>query len=198
MSMKDIWALSVIASILLIGTFGLQYGYAETLIIEQGATVTIEPGATMIVESDDVPNMVTNQGTLNVENTGKLVIEGEGAFLNDFTGISNLASGGEVDIGSLNSTLSSLINFGELNGPGQINFLGNTVIVTNCAILTVILNSLTTIQEMNNPCLVIGGTFIPIDKTALLLAGVQSVSMWMIPVVLAGIGIGVFVIKRRK
>ena len=44
----------------------------------------------------------------------------------------------------------------------------------------------------------IGGTFVPIDSTALLLAGVQSISMWMIPVVVAGIGIGVFVIKRRK
>jgi len=46
--------------------------------------------------------------------------------------------------------------------------------------------------------IVIGGTYIPIDQTALLLAGVQSISMWMIPVVIAGIGIGVFVIKRRK
>jgi len=44
----------------------------------------------------------------------------------------------------------------------------------------------------------IGGTFVPIDQSALLLAGVQSVSMWMIPVILAGIGIGVFMIKRKK
>ena len=44
----------------------------------------------------------------------------------------------------------------------------------------------------------IGGISIPIDQSALLLAGVQSISMWMIPVVIAGIGIGVFVIKRRK
>ena len=44
----------------------------------------------------------------------------------------------------------------------------------------------------------IGGEILPIDTTALLLAGVQSISMWMIPVVAAGIGIGVFVIKRRK
>jgi len=42
----------------------------------------------------------------------------------------------------------------------------------------------------------VGGTYIPIDQSALLLAGVQSISMWMIPVVIAGIG--VFVIKRRK
>ena len=45
---------------------------------------------------------------------------------------------------------------------------------------------------------IIGGELIPLDTTALLLAGVQSISMWMIPVVLSGIGIGIFVIKRRK
>ena len=44
----------------------------------------------------------------------------------------------------------------------------------------------------------IGGTLIPIDTTALLLAGVQSISMWLIPVVAAGVAIGIFVIKRRK
>ena len=48
------------------------------------------------------------------------------------------------------------------------------------------------------PPITIGGTFVPIDQSALLLAGVQSISMWMIPVILAGIGIAVFVIKRRK
>ncbi|MCH9042104.1 MAG: SBBP repeat-containing protein [Thaumarchaeota archaeon] len=46
--------------------------------------------------------------------------------------------------------------------------------------------------------IVIGGINIPIDQSALLLAGAQSISMWMIPVVVAGIGIGIFVIKRRK
>ena len=45
---------------------------------------------------------------------------------------------------------------------------------------------------------VIGGSILPLDTTALLLAGAQSISMWMIPVILSGIGIGVFVIKRRK
>ncbi len=48
------------------------------------------------------------------------------------------------------------------------------------------------------PNVPIGGISIPIDQSALLLAGVQSISMWMIPVVIAGIGIGIFVIKRRN
>jgi len=44
----------------------------------------------------------------------------------------------------------------------------------------------------------IGGEIIPINTTALLLAGVQSISMWMIPVVIAGAGIGVFVTMRSR
>ena len=48
------------------------------------------------------------------------------------------------------------------------------------------------------PSPTVGGFNVPIDQSALLLAGVQSISMWMIPVVIAGIGIGVFVIKRKK
>ncbi len=44
----------------------------------------------------------------------------------------------------------------------------------------------------------VGGTLIPIDTTTLLLAGMQSISMWLIPVVAAGVAIGIFMIKRRK
>jgi len=46
--------------------------------------------------------------------------------------------------------------------------------------------------------IIIGGELIPLDTTALLLAGVQSISMWMIPVVVSGAGIGVFVIMRTR
>ncbi len=54
------------------------------------------------------------------------------------------------------------------------------------------------IQELwfNEP-LVVGGEFLPLETTALLLAGAQSFS-WMIPVVLSGIGIGLFVISRKS
>jgi len=44
----------------------------------------------------------------------------------------------------------------------------------------------------------VGGTYIPIDTTTLPIAGAQSTSMWMIPVILAGIGIGIFVIRKRN
>lgn len=43
----------------------------------------------------------------------------------------------------------------------------------------------------------VGGTLIPIDTTALLLASAQSTS-WMIPVVLSVLGIGLFVVSRKS
>jgi len=61
----------------------------------------------------------------------------------------------------------------------------------------VALNAFLFLNECISP-VPIGGTMIPIDTTALLLAGAQMNAAWMIPVIAAGIVIGVFVIKRRK
>jgi len=44
---------------------------------------------------------------------------------------------------------------------------------------------------------IVGGELIPIETTSLILAGAQSFS-WMIPVVLSGIGIGLFVVSRKS
>jgi len=43
----------------------------------------------------------------------------------------------------------------------------------------------------------VGGEFIPIETTSLLVANAQSFS-WMIPVILSGIGIGLFVVYRKS
>ncbi len=43
----------------------------------------------------------------------------------------------------------------------------------------------------------IGGEFLPLDSTALLLASAQSTT-WMIPVVLSVVGIGLFVVSRKS
>ena len=44
---------------------------------------------------------------------------------------------------------------------------------------------------------VIGGKIIPIEMTSLILAGTKSIS-WMIPLLLSGIGIGLFVVSRKS
>ena len=46
-------------------------------------------------------------------------------------------------------------------------------------------------------CVEVGGNLVPIDSTALLLAGAQSFS-WMIPVTLSVLGLGLFVVGRKN
>ncbi len=52
-------------------------------------------------------------------------------------------------------------------------------------------------MESCNADQIVGGELIPIDSTSLLVASAQSFS-WMIPVVLSGIGIGLFVVSRKS
>ncbi len=42
----------------------------------------------------------------------------------------------------------------------------------------------------------VGGEIIPIDKIALLLAGAQMTTVWLIPIIVAGIGIGIVVARK--
>jgi len=46
---------------------------------------------------------------------------------------------------------------------------------------------------------VVGGTFLPIDTTALLVVGAYTTASWMIPILVSAVGIGlaVFTLKRR-
>jgi len=49
------------------------------------------------------------------------------------------------------------------------------------------------------PCPVqVGGELLPIDSTALLLAGLQSSAIWMLPILAGAAGAGAFYIKSRK
>jgi hypothetical protein len=58
-------------------------------------------------------------------------------------------------------------------------------------------NDMVFILTGHPPDTVVGGTLLDIDTTVLLLAGAQSFS-WMIPVVLSGIGIGLFLFRKSK
>jgi len=49
----------------------------------------------------------------------------------------------------------------------------------------------------NDPSCKVGGEFLPIDSTALVLAGLQSSAIWMLPVLAGAVGVGAFYIKTR-
>jgi len=42
----------------------------------------------------------------------------------------------------------------------------------------------------------VGGTLIPIDTTAVLLAGAQMTAYWMIPIIVAGIGFAIVIARK--
>jgi len=46
------------------------------------------------------------------------------------------------------------------------------------------------------PMILIGGTLLPIDSTSLILAGAQMTAAWMIPVIIAGIGIAIVIARK--
>ncbi len=47
-------------------------------------------------------------------------------------------------------------------------------------------------------CDVVTGELLPLDSSALFLAGIQSMTVWMIPTVLGLAGAGVYLVKFRK
>ena len=47
-------------------------------------------------------------------------------------------------------------------------------------------------------CEQVAGELLPLDSTALFLAGIQSMTIWMIPTVLGLAGAGVYLVKFRK
>ena len=44
----------------------------------------------------------------------------------------------------------------------------------------------------------VAGELLPLDSTALFLAGVQSMTVWMIPTIIGLAGVGVYLVKFRK
>jgi len=71
----------------------------------------------------------------------------------------------------------------------------------NCISCRIILDEVTqTFSQTARPTTPVGGEFLPIDSTALVLAGLQTSAIWMLPVLagIAGSAFGVLYIKYRK
>lgn len=78
------------------------------------------------------------------------------------------------------------------------NYLGTVNINTGIvAILGQSVNGLDAIAFAPQESTVVAGEIIQIDQISLILAGAQSFS-WMIPALLAGLGIGLFVVSRKS
>ena len=119
---------------------------------------------------------IDTDDTSTLDNQGTIIIE-EDAVIN---------------IGSESSSLALLSNGGTISGPGQINIFGFFIDVQNSEVITAIINQFLTEGPL------IGGEVIPVDTTALLMAGAQNSMIWWLPaVVIVGASIAFLKAKRR-
>jgi len=97
-------------------------------------------------------------------------------------GTTSLASiGFDLDAFVLENPLLDLGDIDEIN----VNFT-NTVVATDF-----------TLEKIHITMQMIGGEMYPVDTTALLLAGAELNAIWILPAI-AAIGIGVFVVTRKR
>jgi len=195
-----IWLVAITFSVLVLVPVGAQAAFASTITIDEGAAMTIGTDSTVTINTDD-SNLLDNQGILNVEDNGLLQIQNNANMLNDCTGTTNIDSLGTIDIGS--ATDATLTNHGTINGPGQINLFGTNLLAENSGILTAIINPITALMQILSPCTdtptpPVGGAILPIDTTSLLLAGGQTIMVWLVPVLVSVAVIGFFLVRKKE
>jgi len=180
------------------------------VITNQGATdnpARIEIMGSLVNDRADINN--ESGGIIEIFTTGILENISPGSLTNNIGAEIIINGDPMVVVGRIfgdgkvtNNPDDSIVNFGliDISGPWE-----NFGTIVNEGIINVLcggsidpLGTIIGAGEFNEFECPIGGTFVPIDTTILLLVSVQSISMWLIPVVAAGIVIGIFVIKRRK
>jgi len=199
--MKWHWAVPVLVSILILGSLGLSQqafaqippGFVDFSGHCYGETAVGTWAATELEAVSFGGHLVTMNDA--AEDAFVFSIATLGAFI----GYNDIAVEGVFEWVSGEVTGYENWSFGEPSGDSDFVHLLGTGLWNDAPPF----ETHTGIIELDDTCAVafavVGGTSIPIDSTALLLAGVQSISMWMILGVLSAVGIGlaIFSLKRR-
>ena len=95
----------------------------------------------------------------------------------------------------LNAFAETILNNGNFNVFGTL--INNGAFINNGAVLDcgIITGSVLPIPGIVNQCTV-GGELIPLDTSALVLAGAQINAAWMIPVIVSGIGFAIVIARK--
>jgi len=75
--------------------------------------------------------------------------------------------------------------------------LDNTVLSAGWDTAVINLAGSGAFDEIEYEHCVVGGTGMKVDKSSLILAGYQTLSMWLLPLIISGIGIGLFFIRKN-
>jgi len=176
---------------------------------DQSGTNLSSPYQIFVLPTGVLWTAISDGTTLNFVSTGSALPVGT------FTHIAVTADGSDIKIyidgQFVTSTPQSVTPFansiplqiGSLSNAIPANYLNGVIDeleIFNTALSASDIQSIFDAGSAGKCQFVIGGTLIPIDTTALLVAGVQSISMWMIPILVAAVGIGlaVFTLKRSR
>ena len=163
----------------------------------QTGSITIDNGLNLRINSGF---SLTNQGpiTMTDGDVDDIFVEG-GLLFNDCTGTIELAGGGMIFV-PLFGASGTFINHGAVTGGTASNniLINLNGLVQNSGTLQGgISNSGGTFETIASIC-IIGGELLPIDSTALVLAGLQSSAIWMLPVLAGAAGAGIAAFKFRR
>jgi len=202
--MRVQWAIPVLASILILGNIGLsQQAFAEipsgfsdfgghcygeavasTWAATQAEAVSLGGHLVTINDADE------NAFVFSISGGGPWIGYNDIAVEGTFEWVSGIVTGGyENWAGGEPSGDSDVVH---MQGDGTWNDFPDTGVVTSG------------MMELPFTCAaafgVVGGTILPIDTTALLVAGAQTISPWLIlgVIIPVGIGLAVFSLKRSR
>jgi len=156
---------------------------------------------------------LTIQGSFTINDVDSDLIAREGTILIDCTGIVSLDQGQLTAQGE--GTGGIIVNHGTVTGtlPGDTSVPPNSLLfnivvqsgglVQNGGTLpsTILIQPGGTFETISSICPNggnggIGGKLLPIDTTALLLAGMQTNLAWIIPVIVSAVGFGIVILRK--
>ena len=108
-------------------------------------------------------------------------------------------SGWTLTHGELNDSYHNngiLQIFGSFVQTGSIFFNDGSVIVECGGSFDIFGGIFDGFDPIIKECFPVGGNLLPIDTTSLLLAGVQANALWLIPVIVSAIGIGIVIARK--
>jgi len=189
-----------------------------------GLSLTIEPSAELVIDGPSQGRLLIDSGTFT--NFGKTTLDGVGAQTtrgqlrldstpgtNECSGTIDANGGSTSATGRLVVLAGLFVNKGTINLNGGGGTLDGSILITNAGgqvdnhgtinenpgagTGSGIVNNFggTFNDNLANQCAV-GGSLVPIDTTSLLLAGTQMTASWMIPAIIAAIGIGIVIARK--
>jgi len=148
---------------------------------------------------------LTNHGAISMGTNADIEVN-QSTFTNGCTGLVDFNANGMMWV-PFSGTGGTMINHGTMTGTlvGGPNEFDNHLVlrtgglVQNSGTLPVAtINNGGTIDEIPSICNIVAGELLPLDSSALMIAGLTSMSVWMIPTVLGLAGAGVYLVKFRK